>query len=67
MSGCVPVAVATLTDTLIGYVKDADNVGTWFPEREVDVKRIQIAKPPHRPQLPVEIDTRTPSGRVLPF
>jgi hypothetical protein len=30
------------------------------------VKRILIAKP-HRPQLPIEIDTRTPSGRVLPF
>jgi len=31
------------------------------------VKRVQIAKPVGRPQLPVEIDTRTPSGRVLPF
>ena len=30
------------------------------------MKRIQIAKPVRR-QLPVEIDTRTPSGRVLPF
>ena len=66
MSGSIPVAAATFGDTLIGSAHDAENVGTWFPAREVVVKRVQIAKPRH-PQLPAEIDTRTPSGRVLPF
>jgi hypothetical protein len=31
------------------------------------VKQVQITKQVRRPQVPVEIDTRTPSGRVLPF
>ncbi len=30
------------------------------------MKQLQITRTP-RPPAPVEIDTRTPSGRVLPF
>jgi len=62
----VGVSVASLTTGLIEKDVDAEQLGT-ASRREVVVKRVQIAKPVNRPQLPVEIDTRTPSGRVLPF
>lgn len=31
------------------------------------MKTVQITKPTSRPTTPPPIDTRTPSGRVLPF
>jgi hypothetical protein len=33
---------------------------------EADVKQVQVTRTRRTP-APVEIDTRTPSGRVLPF
>jgi hypothetical protein len=33
---------------------------------EADVKQVQVTRTRRSP-APVEIDTRTPSGRVLPF
>jgi len=38
-----------------------------FPRGEADVKRVQISRSTRKAASPVEIDTRTPSGRVLPY
>jgi len=41
-------------------------VTSGFPRGEADVKRLQVTRTT-RKAAPVEVDTRTPSGRVLPY
>ena len=56
-----------MTAGLIKRRQDAEAEGTGnTPDGRPVVKRVQIAKT-QRPHAPVEIDLRTPSGRVLPF
>jgi hypothetical protein len=48
-----------------GSLSAADEPATR-PSREDDVKQVQITRTRRTP-APVELDTRTPSGKVLPF
>jgi hypothetical protein len=43
--------------------------GLWHENlREAAVQQIRVARPrPTRPRKPPPLDTRTPSGRVLPY
>jgi hypothetical protein len=48
-----------------GSLTSADEPATRPPEED-DVKQVQITRT-RRTAGPAEVDTRTPSGKVLPF
>jgi len=63
------LAVVATPDLRVGLQEKPGPADIWeddVPQEEVAVKQLQITRT-RRPTAPVEIDTRTPSGRVLPF
>ena len=66
MSGLVVVCVTDSTELLQEMTQGADAPRISARRREAVVKQVQVQRQRRQP-APVEIDTRTPSGRVLPF